>query len=80
MPLSFETLKQIVRDALQVRDVELSCDECMDQLDRYVEHMLAGKELPEALKLVEDHLSFCNHCTEQFKALLAALQELQAGS
>ena len=78
MPLSPETLKNIVRYALDVRDVELTCDDCLDQLDRYAEQALAGKELPEALKLVEDHLSFCTQCCEQFEALLAALRGLQA--
>lgn len=78
MPLSRETLKNIVRYALNVRDVELTCDQCLDQLDRYVEQRLAGKELPEALRLVEEHLGICGQCNEQFEALLAALRGLQA--
>jgi alkylhydroperoxidase family enzyme len=34
------------------RDVEIGCDDCLIQVASYCETELAGKELPEALRLV----------------------------
>jgi len=70
------TLKRMVRNVLTTRPDEIGCDECFEQLDRFVEMKLAGKNAAEAMPLVQDHLERCRDCREEFEALLTALQAL----
>lgn len=74
--LSLDTLKWIVRDIITTRPDEIGCDECFEELDRFVELELAGKNAAEALPLVQDHLDRCSDCREEFEALLAALRAI----
>ncbi|MBN1811045.1 MAG: hypothetical protein JXA14_04335 [Anaerolineae bacterium] len=76
MNLEPETLKRMVRNVLTTRPDEVGCDECFEQLDRFVEMTLAGKNAAEAMPLVQDHLARCRDCREEFEALLEALRTL----
>ena len=67
-------LKRLVRAVMTVRPDELGCDECFEELDRFVELQLAGKDAAEAMPLVQDHLDRCLDCREEFEALLVALR------
>ncbi len=72
--LNPKSLKKMIRMVEATRPVELDCDECFEQLDRFAEMMLAGKNAAEALPLVQEHLDCCGDCREEFEALLATLQ------
>jgi len=61
-------LKRMVRDMLTTSADEIGCDECFEQLDRFVDLELAGKGAAEALPLVQDHLNHCHNCREEFEA------------
>ncbi len=74
--LDRDELKNLVREALQTSDEELSCDDCLDEVDRYVELELAGLDPGSALPMVRDHLRKCGDCREEFEALLAAVREV----
>jgi hypothetical protein len=63
-----------VRAILETREVEIGCDECFEQLDRFVEMRLSGMDAAQAIPLVEEHLQICGLCREEFEALLAALR------
>ena len=76
MRLEPATLKKMVRSALTARPDEIGCEDCFEQLDRFVEMTLAGKNAAEATPLVQDHLDRCSDCREEFEALLAALRAL----
>jgi hypothetical protein len=76
MRLEPATLKRIVRSALTARPDEIGCDDCLEQLDQFAEMVLAGKDVAEAMPLVQDHLNRCRDCREEFEALLAALRAL----
>ena len=76
MTLDLDTLKQMAREIITTRPDEIGCDECFEQLDRFVEMTLAGKNAAEAMPLVQDHLERCDDCREEFEALLAALRAL----
>jgi hypothetical protein len=69
-----EVLQEMVRGILSTQDDEIGCDECFEEMDRFVEMTLAGKNAAEALPLVEDHLNRCRDCREEFEALLTALR------
>ncbi len=67
-------IKKIVEMIAATRADEIGCDDCFEQLDRFAEYALAGKNAAEAMPLVQDHLNRCMDCREEFHALLLALQ------
>lgn len=67
-------IKQMVQMIAATQSDEIGCDECFEQLDRFAETVLAGKNAAEAMPLVQDHLNRCGDCREEFEALLAALR------
>ena len=73
-PLEPGQLKNMVRGVFSTHDQELSCHECFQELDRFADMVLAGKNAAEAIPLVQDHLDRCRDCQEEFKALLVALR------
>jgi hypothetical protein len=50
---------------------EVGCDECFDQLDRYVELELAGRDADAAVPGLRAHLAGCPACREEHESLLA---------
>jgi hypothetical protein len=54
---------------------EVSCEECFDQLDRYVELELAGVEADEEIRGMRAHFEGCPACDEDHQSLLALLSE-----
>lgn len=76
MAVEPDKLKKIVRSVLTAHPNEIGCDECFEQLDRFVDMTLAGKNAAEAMPLVQDHLERCRDCREEFEALLAVLRGL----
>ena len=50
---------------------EVGCDECFDELDRYVELELAGADADAAIPGLRAHLAGCPACREEHESLLA---------
>jgi hypothetical protein len=48
---------------------ELSCEECFEQLDRYVELELAGANADEAIPGMRAHLEGCPACRDDHDGL-----------
>ncbi len=69
-------LKKMVAGIVTTRDDEIGCDECFEQLDRFVELTLAEKNASEMLTLVQDHLNRCRDCREEFEALLSIVEHM----
>ena len=57
---------------------EISCEECFDQLDRYVELELTGADADAAIPGLSEHLDGCPACAEDHRSL-RALVEAEAG-
>src|SRR3972149_4456443 len=76
--INVETLKILVHSILEIREDEIGCETCFDQLDKFVELNLAGKGPGQALPLVQRHLEMCNGCCEEYEALLEALEAIEA--
>jgi hypothetical protein len=57
---------------------ELTCEQCFDQLDRYVELELAEAHADEQVPGMRAHLEGCPACHEDHESLLAfvALQRI----
>ncbi|HEY6309272.1 MAG TPA: hypothetical protein VIY52_00480 [Streptosporangiaceae bacterium] len=54
-------------------DPELSCDECFEMLDTYVELELAGAAADAEMPLMRAHLRGCSACRDDYDSLLALL-------
>jgi hypothetical protein len=52
---------------------ELTCEECFDQLDRYVELQLAGQAADAEVPGMRAHLQGCPACAEDRDSLAALL-------
>jgi hypothetical protein len=52
---------------------ELSCEECFDQLDRYVELERAGSDAEALIPGMRAHLQGCQACDEDHHSLRALL-------
>jgi anti-sigma factor RsiW len=50
---------------------EVGCDECFEQLDRYVELELAGKDADALIPGLRAHLAGCPACREEHESLRA---------
>ena len=54
---------------------ELSCDECFDQLDRYVELEVAGSDADAMIPGMRAHLEGCSACAEDHESLRALVTD-----
>ena len=50
---------------------ELGCEQCFEQLDRYVEVELTGADADEVVPGMRAHLQGCAACEEEFLSLRA---------
>jgi hypothetical protein len=57
---------------------ELGCDECFEQLDRYVELELGGEDADAAVPGLGAHLAGCPACREEHESLRALVGGEQA--
>jgi hypothetical protein len=71
---NLDYFKALVREIAEAREVEIGCDECFEQLDRFVEMRLSGLDPAQAMPLVNEHLEICGECREEFEALLASIR------
>jgi hypothetical protein len=63
-------LKQALGRLLGPAGPEVGCEVCFDELDRYVELELAGKDVDEAIPGLRAHLEGCPACREEHASLL----------
>jgi hypothetical protein len=52
---------------------ELTCEECFEELDRYVELELAHADADAAVPGMAAHLTGCPACSEEHESLVALL-------
>jgi hypothetical protein len=48
---------------------ELTCEQCFEELDRYVELTLAGEPAERRIPGMRAHLEGCPACAEDFRSL-----------
>jgi hypothetical protein len=54
---------------------ELTCDECFEMLDAYVENELAGEDADARIPGMRNHLAGCPACREEHESLRALASE-----
>ncbi len=62
---------QVLGRLLGPAEPELGCDECFEELDRYVELELAGGDADAAIPGLRAHLAGCPACREEHESLRA---------
>ena len=67
-------LEQMLGRLLGPAGSEVGCDECFDQLDRYVDLELAGQDADAALPGLRAHLDGCPACREERESLRALVE------
>jgi hypothetical protein len=61
----------LLRGLLGPQGPELTCEECFEHLDRYVELELAGRDANAAIPGMAAHLNGCPACNEDYDSLAA---------
>jgi hypothetical protein len=76
MQLTKNVIRKIMRSIHSTRSHELTCGECYNEVDRFAELELTGKNAAEAMPLVQEHLNRCGACHDEYQALLDALKAM----
>ena len=58
---------------------ELSCEQCFEELDRYVEAELSGADADAAVPGLRAHLEGCPACAEDHASLLELVRRERGG-
>lgn len=77
MKIETATLKKVLKSLSITHQEEMTCGECYEEIDQYVEMLKDGKSPQEVLPLVEHHITLCAPCREEFVALLEALKAIE---
>ena len=78
MPLSKNEIDDLMRVVGLTKDDEIDCERCLAVVAEFAERQLAGKSISAGLQAVEQHLSICDECREEYEALLKTLDTLDA--
>ena len=69
---------EALRRLLGPAEAEVGCDVCFEELDRYVELELAGKDAESAVPGLRAHLNGCPACREEHDSLIALVARDEA--
>lgn len=69
-----EFIQNLIKMSLASREREINCEECGNELDRYVDLLLEGEDPTRLMPLIEQHLSVCSCCHSEYEALLLAVK------
>ena len=67
--LTPQQIEGLVRVIGHTREHEFDCAECQRNVGEFAERQIAGLPLEGALAGVEQHLTVCSECREEFLAL-----------
>ena len=68
--------RSLIAALLGPGEPELTCEDCFEQLDRYVELQIAAGDADLAVPGMRAHLSGCPACLEDHASLLAYVGEV----
>lgn len=76
MPLSRKELETLLQLVARTKDAELNCEQCLALVAEFAERQLEGQSVTDSLAAVEQHLSICAECRDEYAALRQALEEM----
>jgi hypothetical protein len=74
MPDPADHLRKLTSRLLGPADAEISCEECFDRLDEFVESETAGGDGGSAVPGMRAHLEGCPACREDYESLRALVE------
>lgn len=77
MALNPEQVDRLLKMIRQTREVELTCPQCLDELDKYAQNILDATPVDGVLGLVREHLEACPCCTGQYTLVLETLKAIE---
>lgn len=77
MALTREQVAQLLKMIRQTQESELTCPECLNDLDKYTQGVLDGAPIDGVLNRVREHLEACSFCNEEFKLVLETLNAIE---
>ena len=78
MSLSRKEVEELLRLVGLTMDDEINCEQCLSLVSEFAERKLAGKSILDSLQVLEQHLSICVECREEYEALARAIKEMDA--
>jgi hypothetical protein len=67
--------RNLIKALLGPAGPELTCEQCFEELDRYVELELAGRDADLEVAGMSAHLEGCPACREEHESLLALARD-----
>lgn len=77
MTINPENADRLLKMIQLTREEELTCPQCLEELDRYVQRILDGTPLDELIDRVREHLEACPFCNEEFRLVLETLNAIK---
>jgi hypothetical protein len=77
MALNSEQVVRLLKMIQQTQEVELTCPECLDELDKYTQSIQDGMPIDGVLLQVREHLEACPCCTDQYNLVLETLKAIE---
>lgn len=74
MSLSRPEIQKLLAVVRATQAAEIDCDVCLMQVGEFAERHLLGKPISEGLEAIEQHLSICDECREEYEMLSLALR------
>lgn len=75
----FNQLFAMVEAIFAAHENEIDCEGCDAEMPHLVELMEAGEDPTLLLPAVQEHLTMCKDCREEFEALLTIVKAENAG-
>ncbi len=69
----------LMRTIFSAEEEDITCDECYEHIDQYVDMLRAGEDAATVLPKVKIHLEQCRCCEMELRAFIAIL-EAETGS
>jgi deoxycytidylate deaminase len=70
-----KNLSSLISALRSVQQQDISCDECFEHVDEYVDMLQSGQDAAEVLPHVKQHLEQCRCCHSEFNALIRILEQ-----
>jgi len=77
MALTSEQVGRLLKMIQQTQEVELSCPECLNEMDKYAQSILDSMPIDGVLDRVREHLEACSCCNGQFTLVLETLDAME---
>lgn len=58
-----------LKNIYETQDEEISCNDCFDQVSRFVELEISSQNAPAQMPQVQQHLDQCRACREEYETL-----------